>query len=457
MEIVLIVLIFLSLTVAALCLLRLRSVSVREAELSQENAHLQGLILHDELTEARSRRYLTDRVGKTNFEVTNALLYVDLDDFKSVNDGYGHKIGDALLIEISKALIAACRPGDFVTRLGGDEFCVFLADCKIEVARRIADRFSQAVRDAFVMVDDMKVSRSASIGVSDLAPDQDLLDALIQADGALYDAKAKGRNRVSLAAGQDVPSLARPTVEQVVEGLEKDEFGYYVQPIFDLAQKKPVGFEALIRWLKPDGRVLEPEVFMDTITENYHLKLKPPLVAANETAARVTEGGLFCAFNISSSFLRKSARTSGYWVDELLNGLEPKHTVFEIVESAVIENPETASRLIEALQKAGVRIALDDFGVGHSNLERLRQYSVDIVKIDRSFISEIATSERDLGILEGLVAMSKPMGFDIIAEGVETKAQLDALTSIGITQAQGFYLGPPGPARDWMAKITDQS
>ncbi len=426
------------------------------------NTTLTDFVDADDLTNAKSRRFLSDRLDRTARKRTHGLLFVDLDDFKSVNDGYGHEVGDALLKAIAAAMVARCRNGDFVARLGGDEFCVFLEGCDLEQATATADRFCAAVAGASVYAGKTRVWRTASIGVTSLEPDQDLVDALIVADAATYEAKGRGSNRAvaadEIVRDQLAQRQAKPTTEELAQALKEDEITYFVQPIFDLNTDQAVGVEALIRWVKPDGTILGPDIFLDLMTANYARDLRPPLVTANKLATTFTsmDPPLFCAWNISSSFLGRNLPDDPKWIYDLLNGVDPKRTVFEIVESAVIANPETTRRLLHMLRDAGIRVALDDFGTGLSNLERLVEYPVDIVKIDRSFVSRIGQGA-NTAILKGLVAMRDSMGFEIIAEGVETQEQLDRVQALGISHAQGFLLGEPGPGDHWERILSEKT
>ena len=424
------------------------------------NSKLSRYVDLDDLTAAQSRRYLVDRIDRHKRRETHALLYVDLDEFKTVNDTYGHDVGDALLIKVTDAMVAACRPGDFVARLGGDEFCVFLKGCDLERAGQVARRFLQAVVEADVEVAGRRVIRTASIGVCELRPDQSMEDALNVADAALYEAKSKGKNQI-LAADQDVvlrmrQKQSRPSAEEVGAALENGGITYFVQPIFDLEQDRIEGVEALIRWVKPDGEILLPGQFLDLMADSYKRGVRPPLEAANEAAigSSKLDPPIYCGWNISSKFLNNTVLpgADAEWLKALLNGLPQEMTVFEIVESTVIENPEATKTLINRLRSKGVRIALDDFGIGMSNLERLLEYPIDILKIDRSFVQSLTRGSRE-GIMRGLVEMSKTMGFEIIAEGIETQNQLDLVRAAGITHAQGYFLGKPGTADYWLEEI----
>jgi len=404
------------------------------------NSKLPSYVDLDDLTAAQSRRYLVERIDRYKPIETHAMLYVDLDDFKTVNDTYGHEVGDALLIKVTDAMVATCRPGDFVARLGGDEFCVFLKGCDLERAGR-------------------RVIRTASIGVCELRPGQSMEDALNVADAALYEAKSKGKNQI-LGADHEVvrrmrQKQSRPSAEEVGAALENGEITYFVQPIFDLEQDQIEGVEALIRWVKTDGEILLPGDFLDLMADGYKRGVRPPIEEANQAAIGFSEldPPIYCRWNISSKFLNNTVQpgTDVDWLKALLNGLPPEMTVFEIVESTLIDNPEVTKTLINVLRSKGVRIALDDFGIGMSNLERLLEYPIDILKIDRSFVQSPTRESRE-GIMRGLVEMSKTMGFEIVAEGIETQGQLDLVRAAGITHAQGYFLVKPETADYWLAE-----
>ena len=245
---------------------------------------------------------------------------------------------------------------------------------------------------------------------------------------------------------------SRPSAEEVGAALENGEITYFVQPIFDLEQDRIEGVEALIRGVKPDGEILLPGQFLDLMADSYKRGVRPPLEAANEAAIGFSklDPPIYCGWNISSKFLNNTVipGLDADWLKALFNGLPPEVTVFEIVESTVIDNPEAT----KTLRSRGVRIALDDFGIGMSNLERLLEYPIDILKIDRSFVQSQTRESRE-GIMHGLVEMSKTMGFQIIAEGIETQSQLDLVRAAGITHAQGYFLGKPQTADHWLKEI----
>lgn len=423
-----------------------------------ENARLLHMVETDDLTAARSRRYMRELFARKRQDGSNAMVFLDLDNFKSVNDGYGHRAGDALLRRIADKLLAAAQEGEILFRLGGDEFCFYLQAATVPEARERAKTFLDTIRTSHVIVDGVSISRTASAGVSRVSAGQDLVGALYYADEALYAAKQAGGNIACVTEGETLRSMiARrtgPRPEELAEAIRRDEVTYFVQPIFDIFEERAVGVEALMRWVRSDGRVLLPEKFLDAMIDCQSTRNAPPLKAAARIASQFAElEDFYCAFNISAQFLEQSRGDSSALIERLLLGLDPTKTVFEIVESVVIGNPQETGYVLDQLRERGARVALDDFGTGLSNLQRLNTLNVDIVKIDRSFVQGLGTANRDTSILSALYDMSRGMGFDIVAEGVETQAELDVLQQIGITKAQGYFLGRPERAEHWQRRL----
>ena len=432
------------------------------ARLAHEQCRSAGLVEMvetDDLTSAYSRRYMRNIFSQEAQFGQNATAFIDLDNFKSVNDGYGHKSGDALLKVISDKLVGLASPNEVVFRIGGDEFGVYMRDVDLNAATVRAERFQSAISEATIFVDGFTVSRSASVGVARIEKGQDLVGALYYADEAQYAVKSKGGNAVLANTGATLRSMIQrrtgPRAEDLAAAIKRNEVTYHVQPVFNTNTGAAIGVEALIRWQRSDGRVILPDQFIDVMTGNYNARVTPPLAAANKIADAFTRGpeNIYCAFNISSGFLDRTVEDDDAWVQDLLAPLNPHRTVFEIVEHAVIRNMEKTRMLLNRLQAEGVRIALDDFGTGFSNLERLQQLNVDIVKIDRLFVRSIDQPGADIGILSALLDMSQAMGFEIIAEGVETEAECKKLRDLGIYNMQGFLLGRPDTAENWVGKL----
>lgn len=439
---------------------QVRETQDRLTTTSRENARLMNMVEYDDLTSARSRRYMHELFATRPQTGRNAMIFMDLDNFKSVNDGYGHRAGDALLRRIADGLGAACKEGEVLFRLGGDEFCVYLENTPVPEAVRRAKTFVATVSECRIDIAGVQVRRTASAGVARIDKGQDLVGALYYADEALYAAKQSGGNALRVTEGETLRSMiarrTSPRAEDMAEAIRREEVTYFVQPIFDTALGQAVGVEALLRWVRSDGRVLLPEKFLDAMTENQACQIIPP-VRTTATVSTMFSGlgeRFYTAFNISSRILEASTLENSAHLDALIGDLDPAHTVFELVENAAIRNIDKTRYLLDQLRERGVRVALDDFGTGMSNLHWLNALNVDMVKIDKSFVRGLGTPGQDTSILRALHDMSQSMGFDVIAEGVETEAALEVLQEIGITRAQGYLLGRPERPDYWHSRLS---
>jgi len=462
----LLTLLFAASATAAVCywLFRRKTRGLRQTAevLIGENREMADLLDMDPLTSCYSRRFFVKRAQSKLNNLTGhgmSLMIVDIDSFKSLNDSYGHGAGDSFLRQTADLIRTQIGDQGFVARLGGDEFWIALPDLSPQDARHLADRLSKLIGNQRSQANGTEISRTASIGVTFVAPGTALDQAMLEADGALYLAKASGRNSAVLADSglrkRLADAVAKPTVEGIRDGLNRDEFTFFVQPIFDIATRKPLGVEALIRWVRSDGSILLPADFMSTISRHYTRAATPPIRLAAEVSKAFAnhDPSLFCAFNVSTASLNQPLSEGLDWFNRLLDGFSPAQSVIEVVESAMIEDLPQARALLDALHEQGVRIALDDFGTGHSNLQRLGELPVDIVKVDRSLVVSLPVSPRHRAILRALVALGTDLGFDIIAEGVETADQLAVLQDLGVGAAQGFFLGAPAQLDNWKRKL----
>lgn len=431
----------------------------RIAALAVENARLLRMVEYDDLTSARSRRYMQELFKRTRQDGRNVLAFLDLDNFKSVNDGFGHRAGDALLRRIADSLDEERQEGEVVFRVGGDEFGVFLPDTTMEQAQTRCESFVRAIAESHISVDGIDIRRTASAGLTRIASGQDLVGALYYADEALYSAKEAGGNTLRITEGETLRSMiARrtgPRPEDLAEAVRREEVTYFVQPIFDTRTGGAIGVEALLRWMRQDGRVLLPKTFLGAMEGSRATNLVPPVRTARKIANQFSGFGddFFCAFNISSHVLECPRLDPDQLIEHLLGSLDPEKTVFELVENVAIRDLERTRQLLDRLRDRGVRVALDDFGTGMSNLHWLNELNVDIVKIDKSFVRGLDGPGRDTSILQALQELSEKMGFDIIAEGVETEAELAVLQDIGIHLAQGYLLGRPERADYWQTRL----
>lgn len=426
-------------------------------ERAEAAAQLSWQAFHDGLTGLPNRGLLMDRIDQALERSRRrgervALLFVDLDRFKHVNDERGHDAGDRLLVEVAARLQGAVRSGDTVARLGGDEFVVVAEGGDDTDVDLLADRIRATLAEP-VVVDGVPQAVSASIGVAHDAghpPERLLRDA----DAAMYRAKERGRNRVEVFnEALRVAAQRRSTVEgRLRRALDHGLVEVHHQPIVSLDDGRVVGTEALMRVPTPDGRLDPPREYVE-VAEDRGL-----MVALGEAVLHVVGRHLagwragaasgavpFVAVNVSARQLasRSFAARLADTVDR--HGLRPEDLVLELTEATVIGADRTTGRTVDDLHEMGVRIWLDDFGTGYSSLAYLKRFPMDALKLDRSFVAGLGEDHSDTEIVRAVMALGRSLGLTVVAEGVETPQQLAALRQLGCRWAQGFLLGAPGP------------
>jgi diguanylate cyclase (GGDEF)-like protein/PAS domain S-box-containing protein len=427
----------------------------KEAERRAEHA-----ASHDSLTDLPNRALFRQRLdGKLAAARAGgggvALLCLDIDRFKTVNDTLGHPVGDALLKEAARRMAACLRREDTLARLGGDEFAVLQAgDADPARTRALAERLVEAVSQPF-LVDGRTVAVSLSAGIA-LAPrdgaEPDLL--FKNADLALYRAKMAGRNTFRFyEPAMDAAQQARQALElDLRQALGRGEFELHYQPQMDLATSRINGCEALVRWRHPSRGMISPADFVPLAEET---KLIVPLgewvlrEACREAAAWAEP--MRISVNVSAVQFRQPGLVQTVLAALAASGLDPGRLELEITETVLIHEGE-ALKTLHQLRSIGVRIALDDFGTGYSSLSYLRRFPFDKIKIDRSFVKEIDNPDT-AAIVRAMVGLGSRLGIAITAEGVETEAQLDQVRAEGCTEAQGYLISRPGPAREVLARI----
>ena len=416
------------------------------AELEAKIANLERRLTIDESTQCYTRQYFYTYFD-LNAKEGDVVFFLDLDDFKGVNDHHGHRVGDALLALIAGAMIATVSTHGFVTRMSGDEFVVFLNNPSEALADQIDIQIRAAVTSVHVQIGELKVSRTASLGRVRIEADMQGHEAVFLADSALMRAKTQGKNRSSGIANRAIGLTAkRPSIEDVRLGLQRDEIGYYVQPILRCATREIAGYEALLRWERPSGEILGPAMFLDTMTAAYDANTQPPLAAARAASEWAALGqDRFIAFNISGAFLRRTAIEGLDWVREIIGDVPRDRIVFELVETIVNSPQDQIASVVSQFRERGIRVALDDFGVGHSTLERLQVLNVDFVKIDRRFLAGATKGWRERDLLNGMIQITHSLGAESVVEGVETAEEFELVQELGATYAQGFFLGRPHP------------
>jgi diguanylate cyclase (GGDEF)-like protein len=420
-----------------------------------EGAFADGL---DPLTGLLNRAQLLRRLESAFARATNdnpvAVLFVDVDHFKLVNDSLGHEAGDAVLLEVAARLRACTRPEDTVARLGGDEFVLVLEGTSAREASDVALRGIQAI-SAPIALGRRELSLTASIGLAVSGPEADSADQLLRnADTALYEAKGAGRARVQ-AFDSDIHRRVLRRIElesEIRRALRVGEFALHYQPQVDLISGRIVGVEALLRWAHPTLGSIPPCEFVP-IAEETGLIL--PLgrwvlrEALDQLAAwsadRQCRGLGTVTINVSPVQLGDSNFVEDVRCALRDTGVEPSAVCLELTESSLMQGPGTTIDVLAELQSLGVYLAIDDFGTGHSSLARLRDLPVEIVKIDRSFVDGLGRDPHDSAIVASIMSLAFAMGLHAIAEGVEQPAQARALTRLGCTTAQGYLFAPAQP------------
>jgi diguanylate cyclase (GGDEF)-like protein/PAS domain S-box-containing protein len=395
-----------------------------------------------------------------------AVLFLDLDRFKVVNDSLGHDAGDVLLSALARRVAAVLRPGDVVARFGGDEFTVLCEDLVPSAADQqaigVAERLLDALQEPFT-VDDEEQFVSASIGIAIGMTGLERPEALVRdADAAMYRAKDRGKARVEVF-DEEMRERARERHEienALHRAVTRKEFRVFFQPVISLASGTCCGVEALVRWQHPERGLLAPRDFLEQAEETGlmvaigGLILEEACARAVEWHRSVPEPDQFrLSVNLSGRQLVHADLAT--LVADILErtGLGPRSLCIEITETVLMEDVDAGIAAVKALKALGVRVSIDDFGTGYSALGYLRQFPVDEVKIDRTFVERLGSDPEDAAIVSAVVSLGHALGVTVTGEGVETAAQLDTLRALGVDAAQGFLFAPPQPAEDLTPRL----
>ena len=440
--------------------LNIRDVTERK---SAEEALLHQAF-HDTLTGLPNRALFLDRLGQAlgrrgRRGALTAVLFLDLDRFKWINDSLGHAAGDQLLVQVADRLATAIRLGDSVARFGGDEFVVLCDELDGEwEAQAIAERLHAALSGHF-SVEGRDMTVTASIGIVTTAtasastPDSLLRDA----DAAMYRAKERGRDRIELfQRGMQTIALARLQMEaDLRRAIDHDELRVHYQPVVRLAGAAMTGVEALVRWEHPERGLVMPGDFIPVAEETGLIRQVGAFVLSEScrqvaawNRANADRAPLSVSVNLSAR--QMSAADLTRLVLRALNdsGLEPALLCLEITESVLMEDVGASRSVLQSLKELGVRLGIDDFGTGYSSLLYLRRFPVDFLKVDRSFVSGLGENSEDGAIVAGVLGLAHALGVGAIAEGVEQPEQADKLTALGCELAQGFLWSRPLPPRE---------
>ncbi|MDX6300606.1 MAG: hypothetical protein QOF53_1820 [Nocardioidaceae bacterium] len=430
---------------------------------------LKHLAFHDSLTTLPNRALFLDRVQHALARRNRrrlAVMLIDLDDFKIVNDTRGHATGDELLVQVGARLRAALRPEDTCARLGGDEFAVLVESLvHDDEARQLADRLLRSLREPYHLeYDDIVVG--ASIGLSTSDDGLDAPELLRQADLAMYAAKdsGKGTHQFFRRAFQEEMHARLSRSRDLERALARGEFQLHYQPILDLTTETVLGVEALLRWQHPERGLLLPGSFIDAVEES---DLAVPLggwVLEESIAQAASWQGLAARdlpLRMSVNVAPRQLREAGF-VDDVVSALE-RHglpasaLMLEITERMFAGDEPHIVTAMDRLRSLGVRLALDDFGTGYSALAYLRRFPVTSLKIDRSFVSGLTHSQDDRALVEAIIRLGETFGLELVAEGIEECSQRDALTLLGCRQGQGFLYSRPLPAAEARAYIAEHA
>ena len=435
--------------------LTLRDVT-EQHQLEQELKHQ---AYHDALTGLPNRVLFAERVADAldharRTERTVGVLFVDLDDFKVVNDTMGHGTGDELLAAVAGRLAASVRPSDTAARLGGDEFALLIDDAPdAEAVEAFAERIVAAFTEPFTL-SDAEVIATATVGVATSVDSTDADELLRHADLALYAAKAAGKRRWRryqpvLSAGM----LRRREVQAALEdALKNSEFMLAYQPIVTLDSGQIDGFEALIRWPHPQWGMMLPGQFITLAEETGHIVplgawvLRQALADMVQWRRRMEaplDGGPHISVNVSARQFRDPGFVDGVRQALLESGLPPSALLLELTESVLLGDSDRIGAELDELKEIGVRLAIDDFGTGYSSLSYLLQLPIDVLKIDKSFVTGIAASWRQYALVEGIVRLAGTLEVEVIAEGIETETERELLAGMGCQYGQGYLLSVP--------------
>jgi diguanylate cyclase (GGDEF)-like protein len=435
--------------------MRMLAESLSERESLMELLRRQALF--DSLTSLPNRSLFSERLtasyANRSSERMLAVLLLDIDDFKSVNDSYGHDAGDALLVAVGQRLRGAIRDGDTAARLGGDEFVIALANFNDPtVPTRVAERVLAMLSEPFDC-GGHRLTMRASIGVAVAGADDRTADDLVRnADIAMYLAKSRGKGRFEMFE----PSMHQAAMNQLelrtglAVAITDGELRLHFQPVIDLRTGATVGYEALVRWLR-NGRLIPPLDFIPVAESSGLIGALTDWVLGEAVRTTVDWGRPndrpWVSVNLSPSQLIRQDLVARLSKTLEESGMMPERVVIEVTESALLDI-DVARPAIERLSALGVRVAIDDFGIGYSALSYLARLPIDIVKIDRSFVSALQRSGPEEAIAAAIIALARRLGLTTVGEGIETAAQLEQLRTLGCDLGQGFHLARPSAAED---------
>ncbi len=432
------------------------------------------LATEDSLTGLPNRMLFMDRLEQSLIRAKRhatlvGVMFIDLDRFKRVNDTLGHASGDQLICEVAERLRTNARAEDIVARLGGDEFVVVVSDItEIKHILQVVEKMLTAVAEPY-RIAERELFSTCSIGISVYPNDGDDSNTLLKhADTAMYHAKENGRNRFHLY-DPTMNAIAEERLQLETDlhyAQERNEFVLHYQPQIDLVSGRVHGTEALMRWNHPTRGLLAPAIFLEMLEETGQIvSIGRTLLkaACDQTASWHRDGfsDLIVAVNLSSKEFWHEGMIAGVQAALAQSGLPPHALQIELTEGIFMENMSAAVNRVHELKALGIAVSVDDFGTGYSSLAHLKRFPIDVLKIDRYFVNDINTDPANEALVRFIIALCKDLNFDTVAEGIETREQLECLHKLGCHVAQGYYLSRPVPAeqlstllgRDWLQTL----
>lgn len=425
---------------------------------------------HDELTELPNRRLLLDRLDQAIRHARRndrnvAVLFIDLDHFKEINDSLGHLVGDYVLIHVARLIETQFRDVDTIARLGGDEFCLIIDSLEdIQTVSVVAEKLVEMLQHP-ICIDKHELYVTSSIGISIFPADGETPETLLRnADAAMYKAKNEGRNSFQFYT-EDMTAKAYERVAleaNLRRALEHQEFHVHYQPQVDGMSGKLIGMEALIRWEHPELGMIPPVKFLPLAVETGliipidRFVMRSAMTQLKEWVDAGLSPGIL-ALNLTIKQLRQEDFIPMLRAMLQETGCVSEWIELEVTEGEIMENPEQAIKVLQQISEMGITLAIDDFGTGYSSLAYLKRLPVDKLKIDRSFIRNLPDDEEDIAIVQAIIALSKSLRLNLIAEGVETSEQKEFLTENGCPQIQGYLYGKPMKTEDMTVMLGEYS
>lgn len=433
--------------------------------LDAQNARLVHQALHDDLTGLPNRRLLYDRLSQAILQAQRhhkpvALMSLDLNGFKEINDTLGHQAGDSLLEQIGPRLRQVLRQSDTVARLGGDDFAILLPDAGLDDAHICAGKIQTAFHEPCKMKA-LSLRVGSSIGIACYPANSDEPETLIrQAEVAMHHAKATHQDVTDYTRELDPNSVERLTLlSDLQKSIECDQLVFHYQPKIDVKTRQIMGAEALVRWTHPERGLVSPSEFIPLAEQTGFIRpltywgIKEALDQCRSWCRQDLRVSV--AVNISARCLH-DARFAGVVLDSLrTSGLKPDCLEFEVTESAIMLEPERSRAMLREFRSLGITLSIDDFGTGFTSLSYLKDLPIDKVKIDRSFVMNMLHNDRDAILVRSIIDLAHNMGYQVVAEGVEDEKTWTALESLGCDLIQGYYVARPMPAsaiEDWVGQ-----